>query len=66
MSSQATLGAMRGLGEQYSRQYAWRRWDAILDRLGPIAGQVVLDLGCAIGDQSAALAARGARVIGVD
>ncbi|MCB9703392.1 MAG: class I SAM-dependent methyltransferase [Myxococcales bacterium] len=57
---------MRGLGEQYSRQYAWRRWDAILDRLGPIAGQVVLDLGCAIGDQSAALAARGARVIGVD
>jgi SAM-dependent methyltransferase len=34
--------------------------------LPPLAGKTVLDLGCSIGDQAAELAARGARVIGVD
>jgi SAM-dependent methyltransferase len=54
------------LGEQYQRQAAWRRWEQVLDLLPLVPGQTVLDLGCAIGDQSALLAARGARVIGID
>jgi len=34
--------------------------------LPPLAGKKVLDLGCAIGDQTAELVRRGARVIGID
>jgi SAM-dependent methyltransferase len=54
------------LADQYRRQAAWRSWNRILDALPPLAGQTVLDLGCAIGDQAALLAARGARVLGID
>lgn len=54
------------LSADYKRQFAWRSWSTILDALHPIAGQTVLDLGCGVGDQAAELAARGARVIGVD
>jgi SAM-dependent methyltransferase len=52
--------------ETYRRQLAWRSWPEILDRLPGLNGQTVLDLGCAIGDQAAELAARGARVVGFD
>jgi SAM-dependent methyltransferase len=54
------------LAEEYRRQYAWRPWAAILAELPPLAGRTVLDLGCGVGDLAAELAARGARVIGVD
>jgi trans-aconitate methyltransferase len=54
------------LADEYRRQFAWRSWPAILDALHPLEGRTVLDLGCAVGDQAAALAARGARVIGLD
>lgn len=54
------------LARDYRRQWAWRDWPRVLDALPPLAGKLVLDLGCAVGDQAAALAARGARVIGVD
>ena len=52
--------------DQYSRQYQWRCWDAVFKKLPDLNGQQVLDMGCAIGDQSADLAARGARVLGID
>jgi len=52
------------LADEYRRQKAWRT--PLFDQLPPLAGKTVLDLGCAIGDQSAELAARGADVIGVD
>ena len=48
------------LSDDYSRQFAWRSWATILDALPPLAGQTVLDLGCAVGDQAAELVARGA------
>lgn len=54
------------LAREYRRQLEWRDWASVLDALPPLAGQLVLDLGCAVGDQAAELAARGARVIGVD
>jgi SAM-dependent methyltransferase len=54
------------LHEEYKRQYQWRPWSRIFDMLPPLSGRTVLDLGCAVGDQSAQLAARGAAVIGVD
>ncbi|HEX2095579.1 MAG TPA: methyltransferase domain-containing protein [Longimicrobiaceae bacterium] len=38
----------------------------IFSRLPDLAGRSVLDLGCGIGRLTAALAARGARVVGVD
>jgi SAM-dependent methyltransferase len=37
-----------------------------MDRLPPLAGKVVLDLGCGIGDQAAQLVERGACVLGLD
>lgn len=52
--------------EDYSRQYRWRAWPTILDALPAVDGQLVLDLGSGIGDLAADLAARGARVIGLD
>lgn len=52
--------------EDYSQQYSWRSWPTILDALPDLDGQLVLDLGCGIGDLTADLSARGARVIGVD
>ena len=54
------------LVDEYRAQSAWRRWGTILDALPPLGGRTVLDLGCGIGDQAAALTARGARVIGFD
>jgi SAM-dependent methyltransferase len=58
--------AIMSLSDQYKRQFGWRSWAVILDALPPVAGQTVLDLGCAVGDQAAELVARGARVIGLD
>lgn len=55
-----------GLASDYRHQLAWRDWRTALDALPPLAGQIVLDLGCGVGDQAAALVARGARVIGFD
>jgi SAM-dependent methyltransferase len=54
------------LADDYRRQLRWRPWTAILDALPSVAGQTVLDLGCAVGDQAALLADRGANVIGID
>lgn len=54
------------LSDEYKRQFGWRSWAAILDALPSVAGQTVLDLGCAVGDQAAELVARGAYVIGLD
>ncbi len=54
------------LSEEYQRQFALRPWQQILSKLPPIAGRVVLDLGCGVGDLSAELSARGAHVIGID
>lgn len=54
------------LADEYARQAAWRDWGSAFDALPEVAGRSLLDLGCAIGDQAALLAARGARVVGVD
>lgn len=54
------------LAEQYRRQYDWRAWADAYDALPELAGARVLDLGCAVGDQAAELARRGAQVVGVD
>jgi SAM-dependent methyltransferase len=54
------------ISNDYKRQFEWRDWPAIFAALPPLRGQTVLDLGCGVGDLSAELAARGARVIGVD
>jgi SAM-dependent methyltransferase len=54
------------LASEYKRQVAWRRWSEVMDRLPPLDGKTVLDLGCGIGDQAAQLAERGARVLGLD
>lgn len=54
------------LKDEYQRQFGWRSWPTIFNALPSIQGQIVLDLGCAVGDQSAELLARGARVIGYD
>lgn len=54
------------LAGEYRQQFAWRDWPAIFAALPLAPGQTVLDLGCGVGDQAAELAARGARVIGID
>lgn len=54
------------LAGQYREQTRWRRWDQAMSALPLEPGQFVLDLGCAIGEQAALLARRGARVIGID
>jgi SAM-dependent methyltransferase len=54
------------LADDYKRQFAWRDWSSIFAALPSMAGQTVLDLGCAVGDQAAELARRGARVIGIE
>ncbi len=54
------------LTDEYRRQFALRSWSQIFDLLPSFDAQLVLDLGCGIGDQTAELVARGARVIGVD
>lgn len=47
-------------------QFHGRDWPRIFAAMPPLEGMTVLDLGCGAGDQAAALAARGARVIGYD
>jgi SAM-dependent methyltransferase len=54
------------LADEYRKQFSWRSWTEVFALLPPLAGKVVLDLGCGIGDQAAELARRGARVIAVD
>jgi len=54
------------LSDEYRRQFAWRPWSEVMALLPPLGGKTVLDLGCGIGDQAAALADRGASVVGVD
>lgn len=54
------------LATEYQRQRAWRDWEIGFSALPPLEGRTVLDLGCGVGDQSAELSVRGARVIGLD
>ncbi|MBI4248368.1 MAG: class I SAM-dependent methyltransferase [Elusimicrobia bacterium] len=54
------------LADDYKRQFGWRPWPSIFDALPSLPEQIVLDLGCGVGDQAAEFAARGARVIGID
>jgi len=54
------------LSEEYRRQFSWRDWPRALDALPSLQGMSVLDLGCGAGDLSAEMAARGARVIGLE
>jgi 2-polyprenyl-3-methyl-5-hydroxy-6-metoxy-1,4-benzoquinol methylase len=54
------------LASEYKRQFRWRDWPTVFHALPPLDGRAVLDFGCAVGDQAAALVARGARVIGYD
>ncbi|MBK8099313.1 MAG: methyltransferase domain-containing protein [Planctomycetes bacterium] len=52
--------------DELHAQHRWRGWQRYYERLPLRPGDRVLDLGCAIGDQAADLAARGARVHGID
>ena len=54
------------LADEYAQQLAWRDWGTALSALPPLDGVRVLDLGCGVGDLSAELSARGARVLGID
>lgn len=54
------------LASEYRRQLPWRDFGRVLDALPPLRDRLVLELGCGVGDQAAALAARGARVVAVD
>jgi SAM-dependent methyltransferase len=54
------------LADEYRSQSRWRPWARIFSVLPPIDGHRVLDLGCALGDQAAEMAGRGAHVVGVD
>jgi len=59
-------------GEEYLRLYPHRddhdAQDAValIDRVTPLAGRLLLDLGCGPGRHAAQLAARGARSVGLD
>jgi SAM-dependent methyltransferase len=54
------------LVSEYKRQFGWRNWTAIFKALPLVKGELVLDLGCGVGDLAAEFVARGARVIGID
>lgn len=54
------------LANDYRRQFAWRDWPAAFGSLPDVSGKRILDIGCAIGDQTAELVKRGASVVGVD
>lgn len=54
------------LAQDYRRQFSFRDWKAMYSKLPLRAGERVLDLGCAIGDQARDLARRGAEVIAID
>ncbi|MBI3687002.1 MAG: class I SAM-dependent methyltransferase [Actinobacteria bacterium] len=48
-------------------RYAWRlEATTVLAAAGPLAGRQVIDVGCGTGRLTALMAARGARVVGVD
>lgn len=57
---------MKNLSSQYQDQYNWRDWQTVYKALPDLSQQVILDLGCAIGDQTYALTQRGAKVVGID
>src|SRR4051812_22781246 len=54
------------LVQEYRRQFPWRDWPRALALCPITPGQHILDLGCGPGDLSAALAARGLKVTGID
>jgi SAM-dependent methyltransferase len=54
------------LASEYRRQFGWRNWPAIFAALPAVREQLVLDLGCGVGDLAAEFVARGAHVIGID
>ncbi|MBL8692543.1 MAG: class I SAM-dependent methyltransferase [Planctomycetes bacterium] len=54
------------LADEYRRQARWRAFERDYGRLPNLEGSCVADLGGAVGDQSAAFAARGAEVTGID
>lgn len=54
------------LVRDYQRQLAWRDWPSVFAALPPVAGKIILDLGCGVGDVAAELVARGAHVVGLD
>ncbi len=54
------------LEEQYATQYNWRAWNDVYSVLPDLNKKSVLDLGCAIGDQSKDFSDMGAFVTGVD
>ncbi len=54
------------LVEEYQKQYKWRDWPTAYSLLPIHKGQVVLDLGCGVGDITRDLASRAQKVIGID
>ena len=54
--------------ESYDTQFGFvgRYGDDLLELLAPAAGESILDLGCGTGRHAAAIAARGATVVGLD
>jgi SAM-dependent methyltransferase len=65
-SAKTSCEATLNIFDIYSQQYQWRSWPTILDALPSVDKQLVLDLGCGIGDLAVDLSARGATVVGVD
>jgi SAM-dependent methyltransferase len=57
---------MPSLTDEYRQQYRWRAWESVYASLPDLPGQTILDLGCAIGDQTRDLATHGHHVIGID
>src|SRR5262245_40954924 len=60
------LAHVMDLAAYYKQQFRWRDWTRAMGALPDLSGQVVLDLGCGIGDQAELLVARGAKVRGFD
>jgi ubiquinone/menaquinone biosynthesis C-methylase UbiE len=54
------------LADEYLNQFKWRDWQRALSLCPIRPGRHVLDMGCGVGDVTAALAARGASVLGID
>lgn len=57
---------MNSLVRQYQQQSNWRDWTTAMGPLPQGRGGTVLDLGCAVGEQTSLLASLSFRVIGVD
>lgn len=51
---------------QDAHAFAWQLGQDLIDLLNPQPGEHILDLGCGTGQLTAAIAARGARVQGID